>query len=380
VSDAATSDATGADATATAETAKISLVQQLTGALITARTIKAVSTCSADASAASCTYAGSTLTGVKVAGQNLGTITNPTTVSINTALVHLTVAFLEEVPSGGNLPGVNSAGLTVNAIHVFGTIAGGLQAIDIVVAHAEAEAAFGDATPCEPHPHVSGEAYVVGLDVDLPLLDPKHELVDGKALHVILPSSGGTEDATQLTVGPLGYNGTTLVSSATASSHTTGTVDDGANEAQTSSYAKGEGLRLADGPLTPALLAATLVRADCAAMADGNGAASTGDTTIADLSLLGLPLCDALHLSPLCDPPPNTDLLNSPLGTLIRLNEQRCDNGGMLASGCSDGSVPGATGITVNAIHVYVLAFPNPLGLHADLIVSSAHCDAGAVN
>jgi hypothetical protein len=34
----------------------------------------------------------------------------------------------------------------------------------------------------------------------------------------------------------------------------------------------------------------------------------------------------------------------------------------------------------VNAIHVYVLAFPNPLGLHADLIVSSAHCDAGAMN
>ena len=64
------------------------------------------------------------------------------------------------------------------------------------------------------------------------------------------------------------------------------------------------------------------------AMADGGSAASTGDSTIADLSLLGLPICDALHLSPLCDPPPNTDLLNAPLGTLIRLNEQRCEHGG----------------------------------------------------
>jgi hypothetical protein len=68
-------------------------------------------------------------------------------------------------------------------------------------------------------------------------------------------------------------------------------------------------------------------------MADGSGAASIGDTTIADLSLLGLPLCDALHLNPLCDPAPNTELLNAPLGTLIRLNEQRCDNGGSLANG-----------------------------------------------
>ena len=111
-------------------------------------------------------------------------------------------------------------------------------------------------------------------------------------------------------------------------------------------------------------------------MADGTGAASTEDTTIAAPSLLGVPLCDALHLSPLCDPAPNTDVGVSPLGTLVRLNEQRCENGGTLARGCSDGSVAGASGVTVNAIHVYVLAFPNPLGLRADLVVSSAHCDA----
>ena len=166
------------------------------------------------------------------------------------------------------------------------------------------------------------------------------------------------------------------MSSGTAVAHTTGTVDAGANTAESSSYAQVEGLRLADGPATPALLAATLVRAECGAMTDADSAASTGHATIAGLSLLGIPLCDALHLSPLCEPAPNTDLLDL-LGVIVRLNEQRCDNGGTLASGCSDGSVAGATGITVNAIHVYVLAFPNPLGLHADLVVSSAHCDAG---
>jgi hypothetical protein len=377
VTRAATSDATGASATASAETAKVSLLTQLlNGGLVTARTVKAVSSCTANAQTASCVYTGSTLTGVKVAGQNIGTIVNPTVVNVNTLVAKLTVAFLEQVPSGGNVPGIHSAGLTVNAIHVSGTIAGGLQPIDIVVGHAEAEAAFGDATTCDGRPHVSGEAYVVGLDADETLLDPNHVLVNGKALDVVLPSDGGTLDATQATVGPVGYGTNTLVSSATANSHTTGSIDVPGDSGQSSSFAQVEALRLLDGSSTPALLAADLVRAECAAMADQAGAASTGDSTIANLSLLGVPLCDALHLNPLCDPAPNTDLGISPLGTLIRLNEQRCENGGTLASGCSNGSVPDASGITVNAIHVYVLAFPNPLGLRADLVVSSAHCDA----
>ena len=250
------------------------------------------------------------LTAVKVAGQNLGTIVNPTTVSVNTALVHLTVAYLEQVPAGKSTPGVNSAGLAVNAIHVFGTIAGGLQAIDIVVGHAEAEALFGDASTCEGRPHVSGEAYVVGVDVDEPLLDPKHQAgrTGRRSMWCCPRRQRGA--ATQATVGPLGYDGTTLVSSGTAVAKQTGTVDAGANTAESSSYAQVEGLRLADGPATPALLAATLVRAECGAMTDADSAASAGHATIAGLSLLGIPLCDALHLSPLCEPAPNTDLLD----------------------------------------------------------------------
>ena len=376
VSDAATSDANGASASATAQTAKVQLVASGATSVVTAKAVKSTVACSANGATATCSSAGSVLTGVKVLGQNLGNIVNPTTVNVNTVLLNLTVRFFEQIPSAGGVPNANSAGLTVNAIHVFGTIAGGIQPIDIVVAHAEAEAAFGDASTCEPAPHVSGEAFVVGLLADEDLIDPNQDLVDGKALHVVLPAEGGNLSATQATVGPLGYGGTTLVSSATATSHTEGVVDGDQNTAESSSYAQVEGLRVADAPFVPPLLGATLVRAECGAMADGGSAASTGDSTILGLSLLGVQLCDALNIGPLCEPAPNTDVLPSPLGTLIRLNEQRCDNGGTLASGCSDGSVPGATGITVNAIHVYVLAFPNPLGLEADLVVSSAHCDA----
>ena len=344
--------------------------------LVTARTVAAASSCTANASGASCTYAGSQLTGVKVAGQNLGTIVNPTTVSVNTVLVHLTVSFLEQAPSGGNVPGVNSAGLGVNAIHVFGTIAGGVQPIDIIVGHAEASAAYQGATTCQARPHVSGAAFVVGLDANVPLVDPNHHLVDGKALYVVLPSDGGNLNATQASVGPVGYGGATLISSNTAFSHTEGTVNVALDTAAASSYAQVEQLRVADVPQAPALLGANVVRAECSASADAQAAASIGDTKLLGVSLLGIQLCDALGLDALCNPAPNTNLLASPLGTLIRLNEQRCDNGGTVASGCSDGTVPGATGITVNAIHVYVLSFPNPLGLSADLIVSSAHCDA----
>jgi hypothetical protein len=64
------------------------------------------------------------------------------------------VAFLEQVPSGGNVPGVNSAGLAVNAIHVSGTIAGGTPADRHRRGARRGEAAFGDATHCEPRPHV----------------------------------------------------------------------------------------------------------------------------------------------------------------------------------------------------------------------------------
>jgi hypothetical protein len=62
---------------------------------------------------------------------------------------------------------------------------------------------------------------------------------------------------------------------------------------------------------------------------------------------------------------------------LIRLNEQKCDGGGSLPDCAGETS----TGMTVNAIHIFVLCEENPLMLpaNAEIIISSAHCDAAAL-
>ena len=354
--------------------------------LITVKAVRAQSTCNANQDGASCSSAGSTLANVKIGGKNYGDITSPTVIPLKTGLVDVTVALLEHVGTGSNAgeesPTINTAGLTVNAIHVYGKILGG-QLVDITVAHAEAEALFGNAQTCVDRPVVSGEAFVVGLEADETIIDPAGVLLDGKVIDVVLPSSGGNVDGNLANLF-LGQNTNShVVSSGTAFSHTDGTVNVGANTAASKSHAQVEDLSVLAAGVAPAnpLISADLVRAECNASASSAGAASFGNAKLVDLSVAGIEICDALMLNPLCNPAPNTDVLGLPIGTVIRLNEQKCDNGGSLASNCSDGTVPGATGITVNAVHVFVLGENNPLGLpiKADLIVSSAHCDAGAV-
>jgi hypothetical protein len=256
----------------------------------------------------------------------------------------------------------------VNGIHV--TITGGsaLEAVlgsttlDLVVSHAESGAAVG--IVCSIPPHVSGEAFVLGTSVDETLLDPDSTLVDGKVARVLLPSSGGGEDASLADVGPIGTDAGILAASNSAFSHTEGTV--GGEETASASHAQIEDLELLRVlPGGGALLTADLVRAECTADHSGEAGSTTAATTILGATLGGEDLCAALGLEPLCTPEPNTEIVSG--FVLVRLNEQ------------IDRSTETKSDVTVNAIHLFVLGEGNPLGLPvgADVIVASAHCDAG---
>jgi hypothetical protein len=386
----------GAASTATANTAKVQLLNTGTPItpnwLVTANVVKAVSTCEAKAGSADCNDDGSVLTNVTVAGENLGTISEPTEVRVNVpGLGTATVKLLEKLGSGANagvrqpVSGVFSAGLVVNAIHVNIT-SGTTTVLDLVVAHAEASASFGNSN-CEPVPAVSGAGFVVGLAAgQTPLTDPTGLLVNGEVARVDLPSTGGSDDATALHVGPITNQPptTTLVESNTAFSHTEGTTGPG-DTASSKTKSEVQGLRLLDTGAAPThpLISADVVGAQCQSSASSSSKSSTGSTTLVGLSLGGTDICSSLMLNPLCTPAPNTDIFPSGSGgpVLIRLNEQVCENGGTLAAHCADGSVPGHTGITVNAIHVFVLGAGNPFGLPigADVVVASATCDAQTV-
>jgi hypothetical protein len=386
--------ATGSSS-ATATTADVSLL----GGAITATSVKAVSSCSASNSTAGCDLDGSVLQDVIVNGDNLGTIKEPTTITIVDPILQTTtiVNLLEKKGSGANAgnkqpepsatpggAGTNTADLTVNGIHV-SVVRGilpnppfGDPFVDIVVAHADAKAAFSPV--CAEQPHVSGRGFVVGVVVDEDAIDSTNTLLTTTVAQVDLPSTGGSDDATALHVGPLSGSGTTLIESNTAFSHTSGTAGD---PATSSTHSEVQKLVLIDNgtPGTNPFLGADLVTADCTSSASGATGSSAGGAQLVNLTLGGQDVCDALGLSPsspcandaiCCQPPPNTDAcaalslapLCSGLGLSITLNEQK---------GSTSGN---PTDITVNAIHI-TLGGPVPPGTGADIIISSAHCDAG---
>jgi len=191
---------------------------------------------------------------------------------------------------------------------------------------------------------------------------------------VNLPATGGSEDATLADLGPVGDGSNNLVLSKTASSHTEGTTNKAANTAFSKSNASIEDLGVLDtgGAPTNPLIAATLVRSDCAASAGPGGASSEGTTELVGLRIGGQDVCKSLGLESTCKPPPNTVIVVPLLaGTTITLNEQIPDPPGS-----------GSTGITVNAIHIVSLDPMNPFGLPnvgAELAISHSHCDASIV-
>jgi hypothetical protein len=385
-----TPTAVSSDATAT--TADVHLLNSGLGYAVNAQSIVASVTCNADESSASSSSAGSEIQGLVIAGKKYGTIAEPKSITLTDPITKtkIEVKILEKVTSGAAAgePQPNptthafETGLVVNGIHVKVTDAKGAVIAEVVVAHAECQAAFSPV--CEEFPHVSGDGYVLGVQADETLIDPDNQLVNKQVGTVKLPSTGGKDDATAAHVGPIGTDSQTVAESNTAFSHTEGTVDNANNTASSQTVSEVQQLRLIDTGTAPTnpFIGANVVRAECTAQAGPSGTgSSTGSTTIAGLSIGGQDVCSALGLSPTascqnaalcCQPAPNTDVcaalsltpLCDALNLTITLNEQ---------SGAQSGD---PTDITVNAIHVHV-GDPIPGGNGADVVVSHAHCDAG---
>ena len=384
------------DTGAIATTANVQLVQTAAPDtfLVTATAVQAQVACHADGTTAGSNSEGSKVEGLTIAGQNFDTIREPTDITVVDPILHTTIEVhvLEQVKSGAKagtkqpeLGGVFQSGLEVNGIHVRVTDESKNEIADVVVAHAKCSASF--AQVCGVPPSVSGSGYVVGVTADETVIDAAHTLVEGKAASVMLPSTGGSDDATLKHIGPITDGATpptvTLVDSNTAFSHTEGTVDKASNTASSKTHSEVEQLKVLDNGSTPTnpLIAADVARAECTSTTGASGSTSSGTTTLLLPAIGGTPICLPVVPGDTCKPAPNSDIPGPPNGTLIRLNEQYCDGQTPTPGATPSCTGANASGITVNAIHVFILGEGNPFGLPvgADIVISNAHCDSANV-
>jgi uncharacterized repeat protein (TIGR01451 family) len=380
-------NSTGARSNAIATTGEVRVLDQdpTDGEdwLVTATAVRAVSSSFADKSTAGSSTAGSVLKHVTIDGNNIGTITEPTTITLTDPVLGTTttIALLEETRSGA-ADGVEqpdgdtfSSGMSLNGIHVNVTDATDEMLVDLKVAHADSEATFRSGLGCgADQPSVSGHGFALGTTADETIIDDENVLHDGEVATTFLPSTGGEDTATLEHAGPLMNGELILAESNTAFSHTIGAVDDEANTAEASTEAQIEDLKLLEHQDSPAeppdfVLTAGLIRAEVTAGATGDPSQeATGSTTLVDVDIEGMDVCEALGLESTCTPAPNTPLQIGG-NLLVVLNEQ----------------IPGPSGeglasMTVNAIHIYVLGKDNPLDLpvSAEVIISSAQAGARA--
>ncbi len=270
------------------------------------------------------------------------------------------VAIYEEVKNtstpAGTSGGTYAGDITVNMIrvHVTGMLVVGQ--VEVVVGHARAQADFPQTTLCGPQANqsVSGDAFMARL-----LTDP--DIAPILVGAVQLPTSGGaaSNSVNTIVVDP-------VLTSRAATTSTSGSFTPLNTTATSSAEVKGLCLLETAGVCT---IKATLVRAQANSTATGSN--RTSNATGTDFVALKVA---SLNVS--LPVPANTVIAVPGVGFVI-LNEQFCDNGGTLASSCSNGTVPGHTGITVRAVHL-VLLEPDPVGgtPGVDLIVAEAHSDA----
>ncbi|HEX9712068.1 MAG TPA: choice-of-anchor P family protein [Actinomycetota bacterium] len=386
VSEGESVDGSNASAHAIATAADVKLVDTLAGPgeewLVTATAVRAVSSSNADLATAGSSSAGSKLVGVTVLGQNLGTVTEPTTVEVILpgGLLTARVELLEHIRTGAADgvvqpdAGVFQSGITVNGIHVVVTNSSGDVVTEVIVSHAVSDAAFLSGLACgEELPRVSGTGYALSVTADETLLDPDNTLVYGEAARVQIPITGGEDSSTQAHVGPLSVEGNHIIESNAAFAHSVGVIDRDAGSAVADTEAQIEALRLlehSDAPgETDLLLSADLIRTEVHAEAtDAETASATGSTTLVDLEIEGTDVCEMLGLQSACTPEANTTIEVGG-AVLVILNEQ-----------IEGPSGPGVASLTVNAIHIFVIGQDNPFGLPVgvEIIVSSSHAGAHA--
>lgn len=324
----------------------------------------AMSTSLASISGAGSSRGGSLVKNLRVNGTQHGNVSEPTTILVKdpvSGAVLAEVRVLEAIPGGAaagetqpNADLTFESDLTVNGIHVivYDVAATTLvnEASDTIVSHAETAARFASGLGCDAAiPSVSGSAFALGVANVTP--DPGSVRV----AQVNLPITGGSDSATLADVDLPASLGTSDSVFTSTSGEITDLDGDG-TAVEAHSVAQVEGLSLAS--LTGGTIAATKVKAT----SDSTLAGSTGDTIIAELIVAGFDVCAELGLNPTCEPDPNTVLLLPGTATIVMLNEQ----------------IPEPGGLTVNAVHIWVLGAGNPFGLPAgaEFIISSAHSDA----
>jgi hypothetical protein len=340
---------------------------------VSSSTVRAVASATATGSSASHIDAGSTIENLRIAGVVTPVDLNaPLTVALNPLVFGpgSYVAINQRQSSVTTPPGTSggtyAADLTVTMIHVHVTGLLALQAVDVTVARAHAQADFPQTRVCGGvnQQAVSGHAFVASLYTRLAGLDPLVNLVQGLS---DIPASGGDDEAhiVSLVVPTDG----SIATAQAADSSSVGTIS--ATQSKADSIAEVAGNKqtpacLLLGP-TSCLISATAVHSESHSVANTDGASSNdGGTKFVDLKVAGIPIVN--------NPDPNTVIPLLGIGFVI-LNEQFCDNGGETNTHTCAGA--DHSGLTVRAVRV-VLGPGNLLGLDpgVELIIAEAHSDA----
>lgn len=312
------------------------------------------STSAASLVSATSTASGSTVKNLRINGDALGDVSEPTSLVIRDPLTRKPVAEVrvlervakwaaanEKQPADGRF----RSGLEVNAIHVIvhdlaATSLG--EAGHLVVGHAESLAQFTSGIGC-----LADLLKVIGRGVIADLVNVTPEMPRAVVGEVRLPLTGGAE------LEQLANVDTAIGTAGSSVSQTTGNVSipDGTAVADGSA-------RLTDVNLLEGAITADFIEATTSADLD----AAAGDAQIGNLKIAGVGACGAGQAA--CAPAPNTVVLLPGAGgpVIVVLNEQ----------------VRSAHGITVNAVHVYVMGSGNALGLPAgaELIIGQAQSGA----
>ena len=377
VQEAESVDPTNAGANAIVTTGEVKLLDQVAGPgevwLITATAVRAVSSSDANLATAGSSGAGSMLVNVTVDGQNLGTVTEPTTIEIVDPVLGTTttVSLLEHEPTGAAdgvmqpQGGVFSSGLSVTAIHVVVTNSSGDTITELKVGQTDSEASFLSGLACsEDPPRVSGTGFAFGTTGDETVSDDAGVLHGGEVARVMIPATGGHREATLEKTGPIALADLFIGSSDAAFTRSTGTTDREAKTAETDTHAQIHGLRLLGSGPDDALITADAIKATAHAAAAADGGSTSGDTVLENLVIDGMNVCEMLGSESTCRPEPGKTI-EVPGALLVILNEQ----------------IHGEGTITVNAIRIIVLGEDNMLGLPvgAEIVVASAHAGARAL-
>lgn len=344
-----------------AETANVNVLD----GLVTAGAVRAVAVTRANGSSSSFSSLGSAFKDLMVQGVAVNDVTPNTRIDLPEAafgpgsfvVLYERTGSTSRPPADQKSEGTFATDLTVTMIRVHVTdklpLVPGDQTVDVAVSHAGAHSDFPQTLVCPgaPNQAVSGHAFIASEATDASLLPTT-------VGYVSIPATGGHDHQD---LDEAAISGNTAGASVSDSRG-----DLGPTESIASSFAQATGVCLLPAA-SSCTVAAEFVRGESSSTANAAGAsANDGDTKIVGASLSGTPVALA--------PEPNTRVELPGIGFVI-FNEQFCDNGSELASGCADGT--GQAGLTVRAIRLVVTVPDNPLGVQTgEIIVAQAHSDA----